>query len=234
MDRRDTPSVSKYKEDLERERQMGNVEDDYITDEHGNKYRMPYRMIKEVVFSGLSQNEMVDPQHAARLQYRLSIMDPIIKASVNFAKARITVIYNPRGAKNRREQISQQELMNVLAKEGVHVDANKISERDYDYVKEFYSYAYFSPRIREHPPYGYTKEEWAKMRNGWDEKMRQMSEEKLVKFHDWQKEYAASMAEEANPTLDDKKLTLKDRILGRKKGPASKKGGEKGFWFHGV
>lgn len=233
MDRRDTPSISKYKEDLERERQMGSVEDDYITDEQGNKYRMPYRMVKEVVFSGLSQKEMIDPQHAARLQYRLSIMDPVIKCSVNFAKARITVIYNPKGARNRREQISQQELIGVLANEGVHVDAAKISERDYDYVKEFYSYAYFSPKIREHPPYGYTNAEWEKMKGSWDEKMQKMSEEKLEKFHEWQKEYAASIAEQEHPS-PEQKLTLKDRILGRKKGPAAKKGGEKGFWFHGV
>ena len=233
MDHRQIEGGSKYKQDLERERQMGAVEDDYITDDGGNRFRMPYRIIKEVVFSGLSQREMVDPQHAARLQYRLSIMEPIIKASVNFAKGRITVIYNPKGAKNRREQISQQELIDALARDGVHVDTGKISERDYDYVKEFYSYAYFSPTIREHPPYGYTKEEWGKMKGTWDEKMQKMSEEKLAKFHEWQKEYDASMAEQENPR-PVQKLTLKDRILGRKKGPAAKKGGEKGFWFHGV
>ncbi len=233
MDHRQTEGGSKYKQDLERERQMGAVEDDCITDDQGNRYRMPYRMIKEVVFSGVDQKGMVDPQHAARLQYRLSIMDPIIKASVNFAKSRITIIYNPKGAKNRREQISQQELIEVLAKEGVTIDPARISERDYDYVKEFYSYAYFSPKIREHPPYGYTKEEWERMKGSWDEKMQRMSEEKLVKFHEWQKEYAASMAEQENPK-PAQKLTLKDRILGRKKGPAAKKGGEKGFWFHGV
>jgi hypothetical protein len=232
MDHREAEGGSKYKQDLERERQMGAVEDDYITDEQGNRYRMPYRTIKEVVFSGLSQKDLVDPQHAARLQYRLSIMDPIIKTSVNFAKSRITVIYNPKGAKNRREQISQQELIEVLAREGVHVDMSKVSDRDYDYVKEFYSYAYFSPAIREHPPYGYTKDEWEKMRGGWDEKMEKMQREKLEKFHDWQKDYAASIEEQKNPAAPVK-LTALDRLLGRKKGPRMKKG-EKGFWFHGV
>jgi hypothetical protein len=33
---------------------------------------------------------------------------------------------------------------------------------DYDYYKELYSYAYFSPSIREAPPYGWTREEWKK------------------------------------------------------------------------
>ncbi|MCL4389237.1 hypothetical protein M1397_01320 [Candidatus Marsarchaeota archaeon] len=234
MDRRDNiPSVSKYKEDLEKERQMGHVEDDWITDENGEKYRMPYRIIKYVVFRNLSQKEMVDPQHAAMLQYRLSIMEPVIKASVNFAKSRITLIYNPKGAKNRREQISLQELIEYLAKEGVHVDTNNIDERDYDYVKEFYNYAYFSPTIREHPPYGYTKEEWAGMREGWEEKMEKLKGEKLEKFHEWQKEYMESVQEGSNPNPERQKVTVVDRILGRKKGPKTKKG-EKGFWFHGI
>jgi hypothetical protein len=232
MDRRDTgPSLSKYKEDLQRELQQGHVEDDWLTDEQGNRYRMPYRIIKCVVFRNISQKEMIDPQHAARLQYRLSLLEPIIKVSVNFAKSRITMIYNPKGAKNRREQISQQEIMDFLAKEGVHVDTSQIDERDYDYVKEFYNYAYFSPTIREHPPYGYTKEEWADMREGWEEKMQKVNSEKLNKFREWQKEYMESIQGDASQAPNTK-FTIKERLLGRK-GPKAKKG-EKGFWFHGI
>ncbi|HUC38583.1 MAG TPA: hypothetical protein VL944_00445 [Candidatus Acidoferrum sp.] len=232
MDHRDIKEASKYQQDLERERQLGGaVEEDYITDEQGNKVRMPYRMIKEVRFSNISQKDMVDPQHAARLQYRLSIMDYIIKASVNYARSRITIIYNPKGAKNRREQISQQELIEFLAKEGVKVDMAQITERDYDYVKEFYNYAYFSPTIREHPPYGYTKEEWASMKDEYMEKNKKYNKEKLEKFQAWQKEYAVSTGLEKG-TVAPQKVSVLGKLLG-KKGPKMKKD-EKGFWFHGV
>lgn len=237
MDRREGPQEggSKYKQDLERERQMGLVEESWTTDERGNKFRMPYKMIKYVTFSGLSQKEMADPQHAARLQYRLSLLEPVIKASVNYVKGRITIIYNPKGAANRREQMSRQELIDALAKEGVHVDMQKIEERDYDYEKEFYNYAYFSPTIREHPPYGYTKEEWAGMKDEWIQKMGKLEKEKLEKFHEWQNEYMESLKEgDPNPERRQKKLTMLDRLMGRNKGPKAKKGGEKGFWFHGV
>ncbi len=233
MDRRDIHEESKYKQDLERERQQGKVEDDYITDEQGNKVRMPYRVIKLVIFSGLSQKEMVDPQHAARLQYRLSLLEPVIKSAVNYAKSRITVIYNPKGAPNRREQMSQEELMEFLAKEGVNVNKDSISERDYDYVKEFYNYAYFSPAIREHPPYGYTKEEWKDMRDNWDEKMQKVNREKLEKFHEWQKDYAGSVGLDGAKPSAPQKVSLLGRLTGKKAGPKGKKN-EKGFWFHGV
>ncbi len=233
MDRRDIHEASHYQQDLEKERQSGKaVEDEYLIDNQGNKVRMPYRMIKEVRFANLNQKDMVDPQHAARLQYRLSLLDSVIKASVNYARSRITIIYNPKGAQNRREQISQQELIEFLAKEGVKIDTNAITERDYDYVKEFYNYAYFSPQIREHPPYGYTKEEWEKMRDGWNEKMDKYTKEKLEKFEEWQKEYAASMGIDG-AKAEPQKVTALDKILGRKKGPKGKKD-EKGFWFHGV
>ncbi len=223
MDRRENvEGGSKYKEDLEHERQMGNVEEAWLIDENGNRYRMPYKIIKQVIFNGLSQKEMIDPQYAARLQYRLSLHEPIIKASVNYIKGRITIIYNPKGAANRREQMSLQELIDALAKEGVHADMKQIEERDYDYVKEFYSYAYFPPTIREHPPYGYTDEEWAKMKDEWKERTEKQRAEKLQKFHQWQGEYMESITKTGDPNPE------------RKKGPKEKKGGEKEFWFHGV
>ncbi len=234
MDRREIEGGSKYKQDLERERQMGHVEEAWLTEADGSTYRMPYKIIKYVVFSGLAQKEMIDPQHAARLQYRLSLLEPVIKASVNYVKCRITIIYNPKGAANRREQMSQQEIIDVLAKEGVHVDMQHIDERDYDYVKEFYNYAYFSPTIRESAPYGYTKEEWLKMKDEYQAKMDKLGVDKLEKFHQWQEEYMTSITAQGNPNPERVKVTALGKLLGRKKGPKAKKGGEKGFWFHGV
>ena len=235
MDRRqEEQHGSKYLQDLEREKQLGVVADEWLEDEEGNKYRMPYRIVKRVVFSNVSQREMADPQHAARLQYRLHLLEPVIKATVNYAKSRITVIYNPAGANNRREQMSQQELIDYLAKEGIRIDTAAIEERDYDYTNEFYNYAYFSPSIREHPQYSYTKEEGEKMRDDYKKKSESWDKEKLEKFHKWQEEYMHSIEAKSNPGASvAKERSLADRILGRNRGPKRKEG-EKGFWFHGV
>lgn len=236
MDRRDDPDNggSKYQQDLEREKKLGvSLDSEWLTEGDGEKYRMPYRIIKMVIFSNISQKEMVDPQHAARLQYRLHLLEPIIKASVNFARKRITIVYNPSGANNRREQMSQQDIIDYLAKEGVHVDTGSISERDYDYTKEFYNYAYFSPQIREHPPYGYTKEEWEKMRDEYKAKTEKWNKEKTEKFRQWQDQYMESIEAQKNPNKVETKRSIADKILGRNRGPKGKKN-EKGFWFHGV
>ncbi len=234
MDRRqETEHGSKYMQDLEREKTLGKVVDDWITDEEGNKYRMPYKIIKMVVFSNISKKDMIDTQHAARLQYRLSLLESVVKATVNYAKSKIVIIYNPTGAINRREQISQQGLIDYLASEGVHVDASQIEERDYDYLKEFYSYAYFSPSIREHPPYGYTNDEWKHMRDEYYKKSKEWDAQKLDKFHKWQEEYMESLKSQERGDTKVGKRSVVDKILGRNNSPKGKKD-EKGFWFHGV
>ena len=48
----------------------------------------------------------------------------------------------------------------MLKKEGIHVDAARMANEDYDYYKNFYTYAYNPPSIRERAPYGYTAEQW--------------------------------------------------------------------------
>ena len=68
--------------------------DAYVTEE-GKQYRVPYRMIKRLMFSNVKKEELQDIQHSARLQYRLMLMDPVIKANVNFTKRVITILYNP-------------------------------------------------------------------------------------------------------------------------------------------
>ena len=75
--------------------------DPYVT-ENGNKFTVPYQMIKKVTFTNVSKAEMIDIPHAARLQYRLMLLEPIMKASVDFTKSKITVIYNPDTADNNK------------------------------------------------------------------------------------------------------------------------------------
>ena len=74
----------------------------YIT-EDGKQYRVPYRTIKQVIFTSLSKEELIDIPHAARLQYRLMLLDPVIKARVDFTKLKMSIIYNPREADNLKE-----------------------------------------------------------------------------------------------------------------------------------
>ncbi|MGI0134522.1 MAG: hypothetical protein ACREBW_06160, partial [Candidatus Micrarchaeaceae archaeon] len=163
-------------------------EDAYVT-ENGQRFRVPYRMIKKVIFTDLKKEEIIDVPHAARLQYRLMLLDPVIKAIVNFNKQRITVIYNPRTADNAKEKISLEEVIEILAKQGVNVDRAHIEETDYDYYKDLYTYASLPPSIRERPPYGYTLEEWKKMKPEWTAKMQELNLEKDKKQREWQQAY---------------------------------------------
>lgn len=166
--------------------------------EGGKRYRMPYRTVERVVFSNLKREELVDIQHAARLQYRLMLLNPIIKAAVDFTKVRITIIYNPKTADNINEKISLEELVQILVKEGVHTDPESTTKSDYDY-KEFYSYAYNPPTIKENPPYGYTMEEWEGMKLKWERKMKKLDVKKREKFRQWQENYL-----NANPDIASK------------------------------
>ena len=184
------PSQTRYQQDLQAEKEQGHLDDSkgYI-EENGKRFRLPYGMIREAVFSNVDEASMVDQQHAARLQYRLLLKDPIIKAYVEFSKGKITVIYNPKGADNIREKISLDELISFFEGEGVRVDRNSVTEREYDYYKEFYSYAFSPKRIREHPPYGYTEAQWKKMKPDWEKKVVKYEKVKLDKFREYQKEY---------------------------------------------
>ena len=190
MDKRDLGhGVSGYKEELEKESRMNlDLSKEYVNI-NGSQFRMPYRMVKKVVFSNINKQELIDPQHAARLQYRLMLLDPVIKAQVNYLKSQIMVIYNPEGADNIRDKISLSGIVEFLEKEGVHTDQKSTSESDYDYVKEMYSYFFNSPRIREHPQYGFTEQEWKKLKPKFEEETKKQKVEKWQKFLDFQKKY---------------------------------------------
>ncbi len=174
MDRRDNQQVEKTKE-LEQEGQMKEGSSHFIT-EDGKQYRMPYTIIKKVIFKNLDQKELQDIPHSARLQYRLLLFDAVIKAKVDFHKKFIRIVYNHPEANNIKEKISRQKLIEFLANEGVHVNEapENFEETDYDYQKELYNYAYFPPSIREAPPYGWTKEEWKRHKEEEEKKKYRM------------------------------------------------------------
>lgn len=210
--------------------------DDYI-DENGKRYRVPYRMIKKVTFTDLKKEELIDIPHAARLQYRLMLMDPVIKATVDFTKLKIAVLYNPREADNIREKISLDELKEFLSKQGVHVENEHTNLEDYDYYKNLYTYAYTPPEIRERAPYAYSMDEWKKMKPEFEVKMKENEIKKQEKFRKFQENYLDSNPEMAPKLVEGYKpkpasvarKTFFDKLFGKKK--AEK---EKGFWFHGV
>ncbi len=208
--------------------------DSYVR-EGDSRYRVPYDKIKKAVFSDIDRKELIDIPHAARLQYRLMLLDPVIKARVDYTKARITVIYNPETADNYKEKMSLDDLVGILASQGVKVDRSKTENTDYDYRSEFYNYAYNPKRIREHPPYGYTDEEWKEMKQDWEKKAVEHEVAKLEKFHAFQDNYLLEHQDVADKVVEGykppkaEKASLAARLLGRKKKQA-----EKGFWFHGV
>ena len=229
MDRGDITSNIKQNQGQE------NPEFNQHVTEDGKQYRVPYRIVKKVVFTNLKKEELIDIPHAARLQYRLMLLDPIIKARVNFTKLQITAIYNPAGADNNKEKISLDELKEFLTKQGVNVDPNGIQDEDYDYYNNFYSYAYNPSTIRERPPYGYSMEEWKKMKPEWEQKMKDLQVEKREKFKAWQENYLEVNSGVANNIVEgykpkEKKQSFFARLFNRKK----KDQKDKGFWFHGV
>ncbi|MCL4411583.1 hypothetical protein M1329_01450 [Candidatus Marsarchaeota archaeon] len=197
MDRTDKqPQMSEYQKDLLDTASLdtASIENQYI-EEHGNKFRVPYRIVRQAVFSKVKQAELIDLEHAARLQYRLMLNDAILKARVHYARGTITVIYNPQSAQNLREKIGLEGLVALLAGEGVHVDAANTVDSEYDYYKNFYSYAFNPPAVREHPPYGYTIEEWRKMKPDWERKTAKGNKSKQDKFTEFQEKYIAQHPE---------------------------------------
>ena len=229
MDRREEVQHERnlYQKELEEQKEKEiDFSKQYVM-EDGKKFRVPYRMVKRIVFSNVSKAELRDMPHAARLQYRLMLKDSILKATVNFTKSTITVTYNPESSDNLKEKISQKEIIDFLVGEGIHVNAQAIKEEDYDYYKNFYSYAYNPPTIRERAPYGYTPEQWQKQKPEWEEKLKKGNLEKVAKHRAFQEEYL-----EENPEIAakiDPNFKPGTKKLSKKKGGAGK-----GFWFHGI
>ncbi|MGC8601658.1 MAG: hypothetical protein ACP5GO_05670 [Thermoprotei archaeon] len=178
-------SVGKQKE-VSTFSEAGVSYEDELIEELGKKYHVPYKIVKEAVIS-VRRDDLGDQGRAAMLQYKLMTDDAIIKASVNYITGRITIIYNPKGAKNLRPKIDLEEVLNKLRSEGI--EPLSVEERDYDYYREFYSYAFNPPKIRDRPPYGYDAEKWNKIKEEYEERRLKHEEEKRRKFREWQREY---------------------------------------------
>jgi hypothetical protein len=225
--------------DVKVEQQEKESSFNYRIIEDGESYTVPYRTIKQVTFTDLKKEELIDIPHAARLQYRLMLLDPVIKARIDFTKLRMIVIYNPREADNMREKMSLEELKDFLSKQGVNVSEEHTILEDYDYKRQLYDYAYNPPSIRERAPYGYTKEEWnGKMKAEWQEKMKKGEVEKQEKYKKFREGYLAEypeMAEVMEPGYKPKEsVVIKQTFLGKLFGKKKQTKKEKGFWFHGV
>ncbi len=243
MDRREEMQNERnlYQKELEQqENQDIDFSKQYI-EENGSKFRVPYRDVKMIRFSDVSQVEMRDMEHAARLQYRLMLQDAVLKATVNFSRKTITVIFNPKSADNLKEKTGVEEIVAFLAKEGVHVSRAGAEEQDYDYISNFYNYAFNPKSIKEHPPNGYTKEEWARIKPEWEENARKSAQEKREKWRKFQENYDKHVEEIKNPEAAEarkreeeamKNRSILDRILGRQGKKEEGKG--QGFWFHGI
>jgi hypothetical protein len=229
MDRRESaPEESGFLKDLKAEE----VEYDDKVDYRGKTYRVPYRMIREVVFSNLDQSELQDMEHSARLQYRLLLLDSVIKAKVEFVKNRITITYNPPESKNRKEKINRQQLAEFLAKEGVYVDPAHAAERDVNYFEEIYRNQFEPATIREHAPYGYSLDEWRSMKPGWEKKRDESLKEKYSKFQKWQDAYLEShpdLAKEYGGATEPKDPSAAGRSRGKRAA-----NGDNEHWFHGI
>ena len=229
MDHRETNDVNAYEKDLKNE----DIYDEYVTID-GKQFRIPYKVVKEVTFSDVKKEELISIENSGRLQYRFMLLEPVLRAKVEFTKGKITVVYNPTTAKNRKEKMSREDIIKFLDTEGVHVSNCPISERDFDYFVEMYSYQFDPPSIRERPPYGYTAAEWRSMKNEYASKMQLSKQKTRSKFEEWQNSYAEQHPDVLTEHIKEKvpeKLTLAQKIFGKKKGG---KKDDKGFWFHGV
>ncbi len=234
MDRRENTDDITYQKELEQERAENKAYEEYV-EENGVKFRVPYKMVKEVTFTNLKKEELIDTEHSARLQYRLMLLDAVLFAKVEFVARKIKITYNPLEAESRKTKIGLQQIIDYLAKEGVHTSAQEMQERDIDYYNEIYKYQFSPPSIREHAPYGYTLEEWKKMKPEYEASKEIYEKEKLEKFHAWQHDYLIQHPElAAELGVKIEKEEAKPTFLGKIFKKQKKQEGEKGFWFHGV
>lgn len=220
MDRRENTDAITYKKELEHQLAENKEYEEYV-EENGVKFRVPYKMVKEVVFSNISKQELIDTEHAARLQYRLMLLEAVLFAKVEFVARKIKITYNPEGAANRKDKMSLQQIVDFLAKEGVHINPQEMQQNDVDYYKDIYS-RHFNPQIiREHPPYGYTLEEWRKMKTEYERRKVVMEKKNADKFHAWQQDYLRKhpelAAELGIKIEEEEESTFLGKISNRKK-----------------
>ncbi len=233
MDRREGTDDITYQKELERERAENKEYEEYV-EENGVKFRVPYKTVKEVTFVNIRKDELIDAEHSARLQYRIMLLEAVLFAKVEFVARKIKITYNPLEAESRKAKMSLQQIVDFLAKEGVYVSTEGMQERDVDYYNEIYKYQFNPPSIREHAPYGYTMEEWKKMKPEYEAGKNAYEKKKLEKFHAWQHEYLIQhpeLAAQLGVKIEEekKKKSVLDRVFKKKKDS-----GDKGFWFHGV
>lgn len=194
--------TNEYKENLKDTESLTeeDLDKQYITDEEGNRFRIPYKMVKLLTIKNVKRvGEFRDQPHVARLQYRLMEKDEILKATLNFAKSEMMITYNPKDSDNFKKKTDLDEILDFLKSQGLEIDKEKdVSEEPYDYINSFYNRAFNPPEIRDRPPYGYTPEEWKTMRAKYEEKKEKMKAEKWEKFKEWQKEYEKKHPEETN------------------------------------
>jgi len=164
-------------------------------EENGSRYQIPYQTVKELVFKNLKKEELKDIEHAGRLQYRLLLLDPVLKANVDFATRRIRITYNPSEAQNKKAKMSKEEIVELLAKEGISISQQDTETRDLDYYAEVYLPQYNPPSVREHPPYGYTPQEWSRMKADYEKKKAEYNKKSIEKFRAWREKYLAEHPE---------------------------------------
>ena len=96
MDRRDIREESGFAKDLKNTGKEEYI--DYTVTENGKSYRIPYKMVREMIITNVDKQELKDIPHSARIQYRLLLLDAILKAKIEFIRGKVTITYNPTGA----------------------------------------------------------------------------------------------------------------------------------------
>ncbi len=213
-----------------RKNEPGSENFQWSVEENGKKYVVPYRTIKRVMFSNISQKELIDIPHAARLQYRLMLLEPVIKATVNYVKGTILVTYNNVGSGNLKEKMSREELIEFLGTQNIHIDPAAVEEQDYDYYNAFFRYTFNPQRVRETAPYGIKTEEWRKIRPEYEAKTEDAFKKKMGEFHEWQDSYAVEHPDILNEYVKAEVKSKRGGLFGKKK----VKGTSGGHWFHGI
>ncbi|BCS90985.1 MAG: hypothetical protein ARM1_0442 [Candidatus Micrarchaeota archaeon] len=201
-------------------------------EENGVKFIIPYKIITEVKFK-VKKEDLIDIPHSARLQYRLMLLDAVIRATVDFTRERITIVYNDVNNFNNKPKLSIDEIVEFLNVNGVHVSRDDIIERrDYDYYKEFYSYTYNPKVIRKAAPYGISQEEWDRIAPEYERMIKEAERKKIDSFKAWQRQYELEHRDVFGVTdnlSEDKGVLQRFKRLFIKKEDSNK-----GYWFHGL
>ena len=122
MDRRDIREESGFAKDLKNTGKDEYI--DYTITENGKSYRIPYKMVREMVITGVDKQELKDIPHSARIQYRLLLLDSILKAKIEFIRGKVTITYNPTGAANSKDKEKSGVIVMVHAGAYISIRSN--------------------------------------------------------------------------------------------------------------